>query len=772
MLGRLGLPTALVAGWILCCSYQVSSAVFKVVNSDTTGAGSLFWAIQQTQSRIGPDTILFAIPKTDKRFDGQVCRIYLNAPLPALLDGQTFIDGFSQADTNPVGPEIEIHGDARFTSVEGWQIHSAGNRIQGLCLGLFPNTAISLAGSDCHDNIVAGCYIGCATDGKSRLRNRLAGIECIRSSHHNTIGGETARLRNVLSGNGTYGIRIEDGHSNTIIGNYIGVDYTGLEALPNGDQPRQQNCAGIILSTYAKSNVIGNGKPAGRNVLSGNNRTGLRIEWTGADYNIIQGNYLGLGADGRTRIANGEAGLVIGRGARYNIIGGDSTGQANVISGNYSSGVQFARASAFNVFKGNYVGTDAQLHSTVANAHNGLYFYGDDSEGYPQDNIIGPKNIICGNGNDPASRYWAGLSLDYAGTTRNVFYGNYIGCDPGGRLQAGQPTGILVQRGSHDNVFGPDNIIAYSQYDGILVMNSTTTGNRMTKNSIFSNGLQAIRNLDGGNGELKAPVLAYNSEGRISGNTLPLAEVEIYGDMADQAQRYLVTIRADSSGRFSWTGAIAQGWHLNALVIDDKGNTSQLSNGSVVPVELAEFSGHALSSHTVKLQWRTTSESDNYGFRIQRRTETTFTDVAFIPGGGTNQESHVYTYIDSVESSAICYYRLQQIDLDGSIAYSAEISVMLPPTPQTDLASVYPNPFNATATITYHVNHPQQIVLTVYDVQGHLVNTLANGLAASGIHHLTWDGHNDQGIPVASGQYFIILKSAADRLMRSCLLLR
>jgi hypothetical protein len=770
MLGRSGRFTVLVAGWILCCSHQASSALFKVVSSDSSGTGSLIWAIQQTQARMGPDTIRFAIPNTDNRFDGKICRIYLNAPLPALVDGQTVIDGFSQPDTNPDGPEIEIHGDS-YAGTDGWQIRSAGNRIQGLCLGLFPNTAVSFAGSECHNNIIAGCYIGCAADGKSRLRNKLAGIECVRNSHHNTIGGETAGLRNVLSGNGTYGIRIEESHDNLIIGNFIGVDCTGLVALPNGDQLRQQNCAGILLSTHAKNNLIGNGKPAGRNILSGNNRTGLRIEWSGTDSNIVQGNYLGIGADGQTRIANGEAGLVIGRGARYNIIGGDSSGQANVISGNYSSGVQFARASSFNVFKGNYVGTDAQLRTIVANAHNGIYFYGDDSEGYPQDNIIGPKNIICGNGNDPDSRYWAGLSLDYAGTCRNLFFGNYIGCDPAGRLQAGQPTGILVQRGSHDNVFGPDNVIAYSQYDGILVMNSATTGNRFTRNSIYGNGLLAIRNQDGGNLELKSPLLAFNYEGRVSGTTLPLAEVEIYGDTAGQAQRYLATVRADSTGRFSWTGSITPGWHLNALVIDEKGNTSQLSNGSVVPVELAEFSGRALSDHAVKLQWRTASESENYGFRIQRRTDNCYADVAFIRGSGTSQETHVYTFIDSMASSHICYYRLQQIDLDGSIACSAEISIVLPQPLRTDLASVYPNPFNAFATITYHVDHPQQMRLSVYDLQGHLVRSLVNGTVSSGFHHLTWDGRNDQGVSVASGQYFIVL-SASDRTVRSCLLLR
>src|SRR5690606_20871941 len=107
-----------------------------------------------------------------------------------------------------------------------------------------------------------------------------------------------------------------------------------------------------------KNNRIGNATAKGRNVISGNNNTGLRIEWSGAEGNIVQGNYFGVGCDGRTCIPNGQAGLAIGRCARFNLIGGDSAACANVISGNFSSGVQFARASSQNRFRGNYVGTD------------------------------------------------------------------------------------------------------------------------------------------------------------------------------------------------------------------------------------------------------------------------------------------------------------------------------------------------------------------------------------------------------------------------------
>jgi len=748
-----------------------SAATFKVTNSDSLGTGSLYWAIEQTQIRSGPDTVVFALTKSDKRYSGRCWMIYLASALPSLVDYGTFIDGFSQSSESS-GPAIEIHGERAVLSAEGWQIISNANIIRGLSLGGFANTAITIIGPGAYDNVIAGCHIGCAADGKTRLRNRLVGIELTRGSHHNIIGGETPGLRNVLSGNGTYGIRIEDSHHNLVIGNHIGVDADGLTALPNGDQPRQQNCAGILLASGAKNNQIGNGKASGRNLLSGNARTGLRIEWEGAEYNTVKGNYLGLGSDGKTRIANLEAGLVIGRGASYNLIGGDLSGDANVISGNYSSGVQFARGSTKNVFKGNYVGTDAFLQSVVPNAHNGIYFYGDDSEGYPQDNTIGPANIICGNGNDPPSRYWAGLSLDYSGTFGNRFFGNYIGQDPSGRLKSGQPTGILVQRGSHDNTFGPGNVIAHSEYDGILIQNDNSLGNRITQNSIFNNKLLAIRNVQGGNAELPPPLIYSLDDHTLAGYAPAKSQVEIYSDRDDEAEQYLATVTSDSLGRFTWRGSTTSGRHLAALCIDPAGNTSMLANNRITPVELTDFSAVLRDHRLVDLLWRTASESNNYGFWVQREQHGEYQDRAFIAGAGTVTHIQSYTYQDTLSSTGDYRYRLKQVDLDGGFTYSHEILIKASLPASLSLYPVHPNPFNTTASIRYEVPRPIYVVIEILNLNGECVRHLFQGIASVGSHLINWDGRNDHGRIVGSGMLLVRMWSEDGLLTQKCLLLR
>lgn len=562
--------------------YSVSAGVFTVTTTNRLGDGSLMWAVEQTQTRAGADTVLFALQPDDPRYDGRIWTIFVPSHLPALVDDGTFIDGFSQSPDS-LRHTIDVRGDSAQITAEGWKITSSFNVIRGLAFGGFAKTFLVISGSASHDNVIAGCHIGCSADGQTRLANRLAGVECVRGSHHNLIGSESADLRNVISGNGTCGIRIENSHNNLIIGNYIGTDATGLVALPNGEEFKQQGSAGIMLASLAKNNRIGNATAKGRNVISGNNNTGLRIEWSGAEGNIVQGNYFGVGCDGRTCIPNGQAGLAIGRGARFNLIGGDSAACANVISGNFSSGVQFARASSQNRFRGNYVGTDAFITGVVPNAHNGLYFYGTKEEGYPQDNLIGPGNIICGNGVEPPFD-WAGISVDNNGTAGNQFFGNYIGQDPSGRLQAGQPFGILVQHGSHHNVFGPDNVIAHSRYDGVLVQHDSTRGNRFTQNRYLFNQGKAINRGDGQQGPA-APDLTLAQKGVIAGQVAEATIVEIYGDSSGQRLTFLTTVAPGADGRFTWSGSLPEGWLLNALCLDAEGNTSEFSAGVTTGVE-------------------------------------------------------------------------------------------------------------------------------------------------------------------------------------------
>src|SRR5262249_11290497 len=114
-------------------------------------------------------------------------------------------------------------------------------------------------------------------------------------------------------------------------GNRIGT-VDGKTALPN--------LIGVFISFGATNNLIGGTTAAARNIISGNPGVGVRIEDNGLPVtgNVIEGNYIGVGADGLTPLPN-QTGVVISTQAANNTVGGTAPGAGNVIAFNGDDGV-------------------------------------------------------------------------------------------------------------------------------------------------------------------------------------------------------------------------------------------------------------------------------------------------------------------------------------------------------------------------------------------------------------------------------------------------
>jgi hypothetical protein len=84
----------------------------------------------------------------------------------------------------------------------------------------------------------------------------------------------------------------------------------------------------------------------------------------------------------------------------------------------------------------------------------------------------------------------------------------------------------------------------------------------------------------------------------------------------------------------------------------------------------------------------------------------------------------------------------------------------------------YPNPFNPETSISFSLPVNNVIDLSVYDVQGKKISTLANQEFTAGTHEVRWDGRNAHGMAVPSGIYFYQLKSAAFTATGKMMLLR
>jgi subtilisin family serine protease len=84
----------------------------------------------------------------------------------------------------------------------------------------------------------------------------------------------------------------------------------------------------------------------------------------------------------------------------------------------------------------------------------------------------------------------------------------------------------------------------------------------------------------------------------------------------------------------------------------------------------------------------------------------------------------------------------------------------------------YPNPFNPETRIEYSLSRPGRVTLSIFNVAGQLVRTLANEIKQAGGHEVTWDGRDERGQSVASGVYFYRLRFEGQTQTRKMLLLR
>ncbi len=170
---------------------------------------------------------------------------------------------------------------------------------------------------------------------------------------------------------------------------------------------------------------------------------------------------------------------------------------------------------------------------------------------------------------------------------------------------------------------------------------------------------------------------------------------------------------------------------------------------TVMPVQLSAFHSQA-GSDGVVLTWSTLSETNNYGFFIERRQEREerFTEIpnSFVPGHGTTLDPKSYRYVDHGVSPGIWYYRLRQVDLDGTAhstdAVRAEVvvaDVQNTPVGEWALTQNYPNPFNPATKIRYQIPTASKVTVVVCDLLGQQVATLVQGEHEAGIHEVSFD---------------------------------
>lgn len=587
--------------------------------------------------------------------------IYISSPSNVIrgLAVNQFSTGIVLAEATAVNNSVQgcyIGTDAtgiidRGNGTTGISISSAGsgnqiggtlsehrNIIAGNGVGSGSAYGISISSSST-DAIIVGNYIGTTPDGLSALPNDN-GIQIQSSAYANMIGGSTSGARNVISGNTLDGITLNgsfsDPHSNTIKGNFIGVDRTGGTALANGGN-------GLQLINGAFANVVGPG-----NVISGNAQNAVLIWTAGTIENMVVGNYIGTDASGTAAIPNAAASgaVFINNGAAGNVIGGDAPGEGNLISGNAGQGVRIVGSGTDStVVSGNIIGLDVTGTSALLNSGEGVYvaidaantiiggdtsvernviaanlaavklestahnntvsgnYLGTDITGTvgmsvgtgvsigsgANNNTIGgatvpERNIISGNGG-------RGINIFGLATDNNQVLGNYIGVDVFGSNPLSNPSGgIQIWNSAQYNTIGPNNIIANNGLEGIRIFGADTDFNFFTQNSIYnhSNYNIALPYVpDGSNEDITPPTITAVSLSplSVSGTTAPICvgcTIEVFTSPAPSSpaagKTFLGSDTTDGSGNWTVSTPGLHGPYISATLTDASKGTSMYSN--------------------------------------------------------------------------------------------------------------------------------------------------------------------------------------------------
>lgn len=489
---RLRLWAALAAAMLVSAVAQ--AATLTVVNTNTSGAGSLAQAITDANNTPGADEIVFNItsPGTKKI---SVLNFLPSVTDPVTIDGTTQ-PGFAGA------PLVELVG-ANSNSVFGLLCTSSSNTIRGLALSGF-NTAVYFYGGS-SSNRLEGCWIGLDASGNVRANSQGVIVE---SGKFNTIGGTNQSQRNVVVGSIYSGIYVYQAWSNIIAGNYIGLMPSGTNAVGNGwrDNDSWNDASGIFLES-SSSNLIGGTVAGARNIISGNPQ-GVRFT-TRAGANIVQGNWFGLDASGAAKPTGTKqlTGVLVMNDSNGNIIGGTTPGAGNVLSGQ-AGAPPFSQFDGYGIrafgsgllrIQGNYIGTDATGSMPIGNLADGIHL-----DSVSRTNTIGGTTAAARNVIAASGRY--GIYLSQADET--MVQGNFIGTSNGTNAMGNGASGIYLTGSQRVQIGGTTlaaaNTIAFNGTNGALEFRDGVTlqdtfdgppavSNPIRRNSIFSNGDKGIR---------------------------------------------------------------------------------------------------------------------------------------------------------------------------------------------------------------------------------------------------------------------------------------
>jgi hypothetical protein len=398
-------------------------------------------------------------------------------------------------------------------------------------------------------------------------------------------------------------INIEAGSNTIVEGDFLGTDPSGLVA---------HGCGYGIQETSVGSNItIGGTAPASRNLISGNGGAGILwgLSGSGGTGHHFQGNLVGTDATGGAGLAGAtQEGIIVAGSTSDTIVGGTTSAERNVVSGNGVNGIRVETGSGIGVaIEGNFVGID--VTGTAALGNHG---FGVSAEG-PGVTIGGSApgagNVVSGNGGDGIVAYNNNATIE----------GNFVGTDASGTAPLGNTAHGITIFGVNDAHIGDvsagaGNTVAFNTGTGISIYSfgADISGNTVRGNSVHDNGgigidlgNDGVTPNDLGDGDTGAnnlqnfPIVSAvtygagntTADGLLNSTPSTTFDLDFYANPACsrfphdflQGVTYIgsaqVTTNGSGNGTFHVTtlSAVTSGSPISATATDPAGNTSEFS---------------------------------------------------------------------------------------------------------------------------------------------------------------------------------------------------
>lgn len=255
----------------------------------------------------------------------------------------------------------------------------------------------------------------------------------------------------------------------------------------------------------------------------------------------------------------------------------------------------------------------------------------------------------------------------------------------------------------------------------------------------------------------------------------PISGASLTGFAAGNAGTILRTNDAGNNWQLQQTGTLQNINKIYFLDFDfgfaaaDSGIILKTINGGV-PVELISFTA-AKAGNSVHLKWSTATETNNKGFEVERKAQDAesmaWGKIGFVEGSGTSTEVQNYSFEDKNLSAGKYFYRLKQIDFDGTFEYLKEAEANVAAPGEFVLYQNYPNPFNPVTNFGVRISNSGFVSLKVYDILGNEIAVIVNEVKEAGEYEFEWNA-----LGLNSGVYFYQLQTNSFSDTKKLLLLK